>query len=651
MSKIRILPDQLANQIAAGEVVERPASVVKELLENSLDAGATRIEVEIEGGGTGLIRIIDNGEGMDEDDVLLCLERHGTSKIATDADLAAISTLGFRGEAIPSIGSVSKMTIISRRADAELGTRAEMHFGKLIKVHEAGCGAGTIFEIRNLFGNTPARKKFLRTMRTELSHIEEVLKNYALARPEISISLSVSGKRSFSLDGTLSLEQRLASIMNYAGTYIIVGNAAAVTSERRVFGYLVPPEKLHTGPARLRLFVNGRAVRDRMIGHGVAEGLRNFLMKGKNPAGLIHLHLPPAEVDVNVHPAKHEVRFRNSRDVHLLISSSVATAMQKEQRRLQTSIFGKSLQQPATALPPEHNQPVESPYFPEEDQTPSGPASRPETFWSPADDGKEEQPLYENRQPFKRPAGKTTPATTPARSIAAEQPAGKFTTSEPVRPPHEPAVRSAGAVSPQPASLLPKNSAGHGLQVIGQFANLYIFCSNSEGLLVIDQHAAHERLLFEELRRQYTGRSMARQNLLFPETVELTLFQAQLVERHAEELEHMGFSLREFGGNSYLLSAVPALLGQANPAGMLADVLEQFGSESNRRDMGDRIDTILATMACKAAVKAGTALNPQEIDALLNRMAKADLFSHCPHGRPVVKNFSQSDIKKWFHRT
>lgn len=651
MSKIRILPDQLANQIAAGEVVERPASVVKELLENSLDAGATRIEVEIEGGGTGLIRIIDNGEGMDEDDVLLCLERHGTSKIASDADLAAISTLGFRGEAIPSIGSVSKMTIISRRADAELGTRAEMHFGKLIKVHEAGCSAGTIFEIRNLFGNTPARKKFLRTMRTELSHIEEVLKNYALARPEISISLSVSGKRSFSLDSTLSLEQRLASIMNYAGGYIIVGDAAAVTPERRVFGYLVPPEKLHTGPARLRLFVNGRAVRDRMIGHGVAEGLRNFLMKGKNPAGLIHLHLPPAEVDVNVHPAKHEVRFRNSRDVHLLISSSVAGAMQKEQQRLQTSIFGKSLQQPATALPPERSQPVESPFFLEEDQTPSGPAPRPETSWSPADDGQEEQPFYENRQPFNRPAGKATPATISARSIAAEEPAGRFTTSEPVLPPHEPAVRSAGAVSPQPASLLPKNSAGHGLQVIGQFANLYIFCSNSEGLLVIDQHAAHERLLFEELRRQYTGQSMARQNLLFPETVELTLFQAQLVERHAEELEHMGFSLREFGGNSYLLSAVPALLGQANPAEMLADVLEQFGSESSRRDTGDRMDTILATMACKAAVKAGTALNPQEIDALLNRMAKADLFSHCPHGRPVVKNFSQSDIKKWFHRT
>jgi DNA mismatch repair protein MutL len=217
--------------------------------------------------------------------------------------------------------------------------------------------------------------------------------------------------------------------------------------------------------------------------------------------------------------------------------------------------------------------------------------------------------------------------------------------------PSEPAARPAGPLSPQPASLLPKNTAGHGLQIIGQFANLYIICGSSEGLLVIDQHAAHERLLFEELRLQYTGRSVARQNLLFPETVELTIFQQQLVERHAEELEHMGFALREFGGSSYLISAVPALLGQANPAALLADVLEQFGSEGGRRDIGDRIDAILATMACKAAVKAGTALSPQEIEALLHKMAGADLFSHCPHGRPVVKQFSQSDIKKWFYRT
>jgi DNA mismatch repair protein MutL len=658
MSKIRILPEQLANQIAAGEVVERPASVVKELVENSLDASATRIEIEIEGGGTRLIRIIDNGEGMDEDDVLLSLERHGTSKIRTDADLVAIGTLGFRGEAIPSIGSVSKMSITSRRAESALGTRAEVQFGNLIKVHEAGCGVGTIFEIQNLFGKTPARKKFLRTVRTELNHIDEVVRSYALANPQITFSLSVDGKRTLYLDNTLPLEQRLSQIMNYTGRFIRIGDEGATSPEHRVYGFLVPPEKLHTGPARLRLFVNGRAIKDRMMSHAAAEGLRGFLMKGKNPAGLLHLMLPATEVDVNVHPAKHEVRFRNSRDVHFLISQTVTKAMQQEQKILQTAMFGPA--RPAvTAVPLERSEPAENPFTsaPHEEHSAKPVSSLPSRNASPLPDNS--PPARPHNTPVEssaRPAApqlRTEPEATmttrpvPDLPVTAESgPDSSFSSSPvqsaPLRQQHD---------SPKPVSLLPKEPEGHGLQIIGQFGDLYIFCKNSEGLLVIDQHAAHERLLYEELRLQYLGKSIARQNLLFPETVELTLFQLQLVEKHAEELEHMGFTLREFGGNAYLISAVPALAGKSNPSELLIDVLEQFGSESNRRDSGDRIDTILATMACKAAVKAGTALTTQEIDALLNKMAKADLFSHCPHGRPVVKQISQNEIKKWFYRT
>lgn len=670
MAKIRILPDQLANQIAAGEVVERPASVVKELVENSLDARATRIEVEIEGGGTRLIRIIDNGEGMDEDDVLLSLERHGTSKIRTDKDLTAIGTLGFRGEAIPSIGSVSKMTIISRRSDAELGTRAEIQFGKLQKVHEAGCSVGTIFEIKNLFGNTPARKKFLRTVRTELNHIDEVIKNYALANPQITFSLTVNGKRTLYLDNTLSLEQRLSQLIHYNGRYIAVGDQEATTPERRVFGFLIPPEKLHTGPARLRLFVNGRAIKDRMMTHGVAEGLRGFLMKGKNPAGLLHLILPASEVDVNVHPAKHEVRFGNSRDIHYLISQAVASAMSSEQRRLQTSMFGHN--KPAsTTVPVEREQPVANPFSPVSDvpveaKTPS--PARPAPMVSPS------QPLsVPASSPSQEIEKESTPDIPPEpkipRDLVNDYSADSFSKSAPetseisndIEPleTYEPSPQIHQPVplinTPQepakPASLIPEAPPGHGLQIVGQFSDLYIFCRNSEGLLVIDQHAAHERLLYEELREQYLGNNVARQNLLFPETVELTLFQAQLVEKHEDELDHMGFTLREFGGNSFIISAIPALAGQSNPTELLNDVLEQFGSESNRRDSGDRIDTILSTMACKAAVKAGTTLSHREIDGLLNRMAQANLFSHCPHGRPVVKQFNQNDLKKWFHRT
>jgi len=651
MSKIRILPEQLANQIAAGEVVERPASVVKELLENSLDAGATRIEIEIEGGGTGLIRIIDDGEGMDEDDVLLSLERHGTSKISSNEDLSAISTLGFRGEAIPSISSVSKMTITSRRSDTELGTRAEVHFGKLIRVHEAGCAMGTVFEIKNLFGNTPARKKFLRTTRTELGHIDEVVRNYALARPEITFSLTVNGKRSMYLDNTLPLADRLATLMNYSGRFITVETPTGGKNGRQLNGFLLPPEQLMSGPARLRLFVNGRAVKDRMMMHGVIEGLRGFLMKGKNPAGLIHLRLPAEEVDVNVHPAKQEVRFRNSRDIHYFISDAVAKAMAQEQRLLQSTMFGTNRQPDPTPIPLENDLPLPGTLQPE---TP--PETENEKGFPQPSDVSANTPS--RRVTFTQPQASSTPAISksPNSSIKPHEThraAERFLeTAEPRLTQKENRQHGPSAAGPQQTSLLSPTSAGHGLQVIGQFANLYIFCRNNDNqLLVIDQHAAHERLLFEELRRQYLSGTVPRQNLLFPETVELTIFQARLAEQYTEELDHMGLSVREFGGTSYLISAVPALAGKINPAELLIDILQQFGSENNRRDSSDKIDSILATMACKAAVKAGTVLTVREIDALLERMARADLFSHCPHGRPVVKIFSQKEIQRWFYRT
>ncbi|TKB26676.1 DNA mismatch repair endonuclease MutL [Desulfopila sp. IMCC35006] len=637
MSKIRILPEQLANQIAAGEVVERPASVVKELLENSLDAGADRVEIEIEGGGTRLIRIIDNGEGMDEDDLLLSLERHGTSKIKTQEDLGAIGTLGFRGEAVPSIGSVSQMTITSRPEQAELGTSVVLHFGKLSKVHESGCSFGTTVEVRNLFGNTPARRKFLRTARTELGHIEEVVKNYALGSPGVTFILRLDGRDAIYLDNSLSIEQRLANIMHYDGPFIPVGKPEHTQALRRVSGFLVPPEKVTAGPSRMRLFVNGRAVRDRMILHAVTEGLRGFLMKGKNPSGLIHLTLPPEEVDVNVHPAKHEVRFRNSRDIHALLSQSVTDAMRAHQLAIKTAIFGPDRIQERTRFPsdskPEH----------------------PPSFASP--DYSTELPddhLSQRRQDS--PSGAVnTRRSTPVRekslssNVRAPDPVQPlFVTAEPMQ-----------RLSSEPETVpvqrdnhqQDKRAVGHNLIIVGQYDDLYIFCKTSEGLLVIDQHAAHERLLYEKLRKQYLANTVVRQTLMFPETVELSIFQAQLVEKNEEEIDRIGFSIREFGGNTYIISAVPALAGLANGRELFLDILEQFGSESSKGDTGGYLDTILATMACKAAVKAGTKLSNPEIDTLLNEMTRADLFSHCPHGRPVVKLFTRDEVKKWFYRT
>lgn len=631
MTKIRILPEQLANQIAAGEVVERPASVVKELVENSIDAGATRIEVEIEGSGTRLIRIIDNGEGMDEDDLLMSLERHGTSKIQTEEDLGAIGTLGFRGEAIPSIGSVSQLTITSRPEKSELGTRVVLNYGKLLKVHEFGCGFGTTFEVRNLFGNTPARRKFLRTARTELGHIDEIIRNYGLCSTNITFILRVNGKETLHLDSTLNIEQRLRNISRYDNPLLPVHCQQNAGGKHSVSGFLVPPEQVTAGPARLRLFVNGRAVRDRLMTHGICEGLRGFLMKGKNPSGLIHLLIPDDEVDVNVHPAKQEVRFRNSRDIHLFLSQAVAKAMTEYQTTLKARIFGKSQIPESTAIPVDSFATAPSPRPPSPTQfdIPEQSARGNENF-------ELHEPKAKQRAQTNSP-GITSPPF-PAQPLFEK--VGHMRKSPPVESPGD-----------RPTEPKRQHPTEHNLIVVGQYDNLYIFCKSNEGLLVIDQHAAHERLLYEKLKKQFLTNSIVRQNLMFPETIELSLFQSKLIEKNIEEITKMGFSIREFGGNTYIISAVPALAGTTSPQELFFDILEQFGSESNKGDSGGLLDTILATMACKSAVKAGTELSTVEIDKLLNDMVKADLFSHCPHGRPVVKLFDKSDVKKWFYRT
>ncbi|BHH82604.1 DNA mismatch repair endonuclease MutL [Desulforhopalus sp. 52FAK] len=654
MSKIRILPEQLANQIAAGEVVERPASVVKEMVENSLDAGATRIEIEIEGGGTRLIRIIDNGEGMEEDDLLMSLERHGTSKIQTEEDLGAIATLGFRGEAVPSIGSVSKLTLTSRVKDSDLGTRVVLEYGKLTKVHEIGCSFGTTMEIRSLFGKTPARRKFLRTTRTEVGHIEEVVKNYALGCPDITFILRINGKDTLYFDGSQSLTQRLGNLMRYDGPFIPVHSSRGTGDRKiRVTGHLIPPEKVTIGPSRLRIFVNSRAVKDRMVTHAIGEGLRSFLMKGKNASGLIHLELPHDEVDVNVHPAKHEVRFRNSQDVHTFLSRAVASAMEKHQQDLQSSIFGGNNAPDRTPAPIDpglrtdnihpnetHVDKQEYTSHPTESVV-SVPHPAPVTNNS-AQSYSEPDPDLEERLAEDPPLEIWEPTRT-----SEPPPQSLFQDSPPI---HRQPIKDSEPTLPSSVPPVEKRQLDHNLLVIGQFDDLYIFCKDSEGLLVVDQHAAHERLLYEKLHKQYLDKSVVSQTLMFPETVELSLFQSQLTLKHTESIERMGFRISEFGGNTFVISAVPALAGLSNPRELFLDILEQFGSETGTNG-GGKLDNILAGMACKAAVKAGTSLSKQEIDNLLNEMARADLFSHCPHGRPVIKRFSSDEVKKWFYRT
>ena len=610
MSKIRILPEQLANQIAAGEVIERPASVVKELVENSLDAGADRIEIEIEGGGTRLIRIIDNGEGMDEDDVLLSLERHGTSKIQVEQDLSTINSLGFRGEAIPSIASVSKMTITSRQAISPLGSTVICNYGSIKKVHESGTAVGTRVEISNLFGNTPARRKFLRTARTELSHIDDTVKNYSLARPEVLFTLRINGRETIRFDQGMDVSRRLAQLLNYSGDFIQVDSGAPGRDSVWVSGLMVPPESSSPVAGRLRLFVNGRSIKDRMLIHAVNEGLRSFLLKGRSPAGFIKVDLPPDSIDVNVHPAKHEVRFKDSRFVHQKVSQTIREAMITQQQRLRHDVFAA----PVTMEPPR------SSYTSPEDRQQYAPVELGEDF----------------------PKSQTAPEIGVSQAAARNLP---FTNRQIHARPAAAANQESQPGYPDSVQVQVDD-----LIVIGYFQDLYIFCRNKDKLVVIDQHAAHERLLYEELQEQYTAGKIASQNLLFPVTLELTTFQSQLVEKNLERLETLGFSIRDFGGNTWVIAAVPGFAGTHNPQGMFLDILEHFGSERDQA-ASHHLDKILSTIACKAAVKGGDQLNAREVRALLERMADADLFSHCPHGRPVVKTFNSLDIKKWFSRT
>ncbi len=611
MAKIRILPEHLANQIAAGEVVERPASVVKELLENSLDAEADRIEVEIEGSGTRLIRIADNGEGMDEDDVLMSFERHGTSKLTKDDAVFEVRSLGFRGEAIPSIASVSTLNIVSRRREDELGTAAFSSFGSIKKVHETGAAAGTIIEVKNLFGNTPARKKFLRTARTEVAHIDDTIKSYALARPDVAFSLRVNGKQTIQFDQDLDLAQRLSRLLKYSGTFIKIDSGPPGPESIRVTGLLVPPESTQPVAGRLRLFVNNRVIKDRLLGHAVNEGLRSFMLKGRYPAGVIKVDLPPESVDVNVHPAKHEVRFKDNRTIHQIVSNTVRQAMLRTQQPLREHLFSQA---PSAEAGQEQRQ--------------SRPAPLPSQneFVSRPTDQVGQGSIYELSGQASSPL-----------EVAEEQPHLTVATAadETV---HFPATTGTAAVQVENLSL------------VGSFQDLYIFCRNGDSLIVIDQHAAHERLLYEDLRKQYLQGRIASQNLLFPVTLELTVYQSQLVEANLEELENMGFSVRDFGATTWVLSAVPALAGSSSPQDLFLDILERFGSEGGTAGSG-RLEGVLATMACKAAIKSGDVLSDSEIKALLQRMVKADLFSHCPHGRPVVKVFNPVEIKKWFHRT
>ncbi|MGA9510784.1 MAG: DNA mismatch repair endonuclease MutL [Candidatus Sulfotelmatobacter sp.] len=675
MGRIHVLSEQVANKIAAGEVVERPASVVKELLENALDAGATRIKINVEAGGKKLIQITDNGCGMVRDDAMLAFERHATSKIKDAEDLLGVTTLGFRGEALPSIASISRLRLetcavesvaaagtISQGTIIE-GTIIEINGGKMARVEEAGLPEGTSITVRDLFFNTPARKKFLKAESTELSHIASLVTHYALAHPEKHFELHsatnamlvappVAGysERVYQVFGKETLDQLIAVAAVQTLEHVGLpqpppwrrqepednneGEAAAAPGQMRLHGFVSKPEIQKLNRNSIYVFANGRLIRDRLVQHGLTEAYRNIIPPSVYPVVLLFLELPAGEVDVNVHPSKTEVRFRQSTVLHDFVRDTVRAALMKARPAPQ---FTTEIHAHATAS--------------------SGltPGARE---WEPPSDVLAEpgvRILYE-------PAG-----------------GAGFALQAPVAPPVSARFQFEGGIAVEANAAIPVARGLEGrfveaipdngcapeieapeeeptlaalstLRPLGQIRNSFILAVNEDGLWIVDQHVAHERVLFERVLKQRAAQKVESQRLLMPIVLELSPAQQAVFAEIADELQHNGFEAEPFGARSVAVKVAPAGVDAAAVEKMLHELLDQISREEQSLNLEKIRGRIAASIACHAAIKVNMPLEQNKMEWLLSELAKTDHPMSCPHGRPVVLRYSVKDIQKAFKR-
>lgn len=624
---IRPLPEILINQIAAGEVVERPASVVKELVENAIDAGASRVDIDLEEGGVRLIRIRDNGSGIAPEQLPLAVSRHATSKIADLDDLESVATLGFRGEALPSIASVSRFTLASRRAHDEHGSALQIEGGKIGEVTPRAHAPGTTVEVRELFYNVPARRKFLRAERTELGHIEEWLRSLALARPDVELRVSHNGKASRRYKpGDLYSDTRLAETLgeDFANQAVRVDHSGAGL---RLHGWIAQPHYSRASADQQYLYVNGRSVRDRSVAHAVKMAYGDVLYHGRQPAYVLFLELDPTRVDVNVHPAKHEVRFRDSRLVHDFVYRTLKDALADTRAGMSAQEIGAGAAQPvdATAVPMASSAGA-SGFGLVRGPAPgagSGGGGGGFSGWRP------QQPL--GLQVADAPA---------AYAALYAAPAG--------------AERGA-ALPPMPTENgLPVTSADAGVPPLGyaiaQLHGIYILAENAEGLIVVDMHAAHERIGYERLKNAHDGIGLQSQPLLVPITMAVGEREADTAESEAETLAALGFEVTRAGPGSLHVRSIPALLAHAEPEGLLRDVLTDLREHGQSRRVASARDELLSTMACHGAVRANRRLTLPEMNALLRDMEITERSGQCNHGRPTWARFSLAEIDRWFLR-
>ena len=654
MGRIRVLTDQVANQIAAGEVVDRPASVVKELLENAIDAGATRIRIEVEGGGRKLIRIVDNGCGMVRDDALLAFERHATSKLRTSDDLLAIATLGFRGEALPSIASISRLELQTRAAEEPAGTQLEIVGGRMHRVEDAGLPPGTTITVRDLFFNTPARRKFLKSETTELSHVTALVTHYALAHPDKHFELHSATHALLQAPPVVQPADRIFQIFGRETLDHLLPIAAEVDLERsglpapppwkqdedyepptpghlRLTGFTSKPELEKLNRNSIYSFVNRRLVRDRLLLHAVSEAYRNILPPTSFPVVLLFLELPPEEVDVNVHPAKTEVRFRQPSFIHDFVRDTLRNKIVQSRPAMG---FLTALETHAVASPS---------LLPGVSALPGAPDSMPPPLVADAEPFTlQHQPIAPSAQRLDfSPAGNGS-------AIAAQEAAALAVLSAELpatsQPPTQPAASAAVA---DEASTL---HALASLKPLGQLRESFILATNEQGLWIIDQHVAHERVLFEKILREREVERVQRQRLLMPLLIDLTPAQMVVFAQIAAELERNGFEVEPFGPRTLAVKAAPVGLEGRELERMLVEVLEQADRLDQQENLSSARARIAASIACHSAIKVNMPLDPERMAWLLAELGKTELPTSCPHGRPIALRYSWKDIERAFHR-
>jgi DNA mismatch repair protein MutL len=688
MSKIRVLPDHLSNLIAAGEVVERPASVAKELIENAIDAGATRITVDIDGGGRRLLKITDDGEGMSRDDAVLAFERHATSKISNAEDLNAIGTLGFRGEALASIASVARVELVTRTEDDAAGTRVVIEGGRMRDVKDAAHPRGTTITVRELFFNTPARRKFLRSEATESYHLTNLVTHYALAHPEISFTLANNGRETIRAAAAKDLRERAYQIFGaqFLESLLEVNNGSQPEevgtptepanqfgpgsgwSRRQiatVTGFVSAPRERRTSRDAQFLFVNGRFVRDRLIGRALSEGYRSILPHGVYPVALLFIDVPLEEVDVNVHPAKTEVRFRRAAAVADSVREAVRTALASAGFAPTPDVRTVAEARSDELGPDEGN--MISPTDVAEAGSPARIQSAAATLTLRPEPQQERIGFgfatALQREPFEDSSA--LPVGSEPRGIATGP--IEIPTSVPIGSPERSESQNslnpvAIPIRPDSDTLPPLDSArkfvremaadsiSSNIRPLGQLEESFIVATDEEGLLLIDQHVAHERVLFDKYRALETARQSESQRMLIPETFDLTPAQASAFDGIASELESYGFELMRLSGRTVAIKATPADLPASEARNFMSEVLDSVDAEKRGKSREVLRDEIAASLACHSAIKVNMPLAPEKMRWLIDRLLSTSSPTTCPHGRPVILRLATQDILKGFHR-